>query len=77
MRGQRNQSRARFPLAAHLFLREGERIDCFFECAAWASEIRNMEPRKCDALPGNTVGYLRAAIDAYRAGIPFTLFGWG
>ena len=43
-----------------------------------------MEPNKCDDLiwvgldnlPENTIDYIRAAINNYKAGISFSIFGW-
>jgi ADP-ribose pyrophosphatase YjhB (NUDIX family) len=61
-----------------------ERIDYFFFCGKWEGEIKNMEPQKCDELawypledlPENTIEYINAAIENYRKGIKFSLFGW-
>lgn len=56
---------------------EDERIDFFFEPKTWKGEIMNTEPDKCDelewfpldALPNNTIPYIRQAIECYRDGI--------
>lgn len=61
-----------------------ERIDYFLVCKNWQGKPVNQEPEKCDELkwvdidnlPSNTVDYIRAAIDNYKAGISFSLFGW-
>jgi 8-oxo-dGTP pyrophosphatase MutT (NUDIX family) len=61
-----------------------ERIDYFFRCSRWNGDIRIMETDKCDELvwteihnlPGNTVDYIRAAINYYREDNKFTLYGW-
>ena len=61
-----------------------ERIDYFFACDNWNGVIEIMEPDKCDELiwvdinklPNNTIDYIRAAIDNYKAGISFSIFGW-
>ena len=61
-----------------------ERVDFFFQVLNWSGEPVNAEPEKCDglswveldALPGNTVPYVRLAIGNFRAGIPFEEFGW-
>jgi 8-oxo-dGTP pyrophosphatase MutT (NUDIX family) len=58
---------------------EDERIGFFFEPARWTGEIINAEPHKCDALgwfapdalPANTIGYIREAIRCAGAGIPY------
>ena len=62
-----------------------ERVDFFFEVRKWNGEPFNAEPEKCDELrwvdmerlPGNTIPYIRRAIENFRAGIPFEEFGWG
>ena len=61
-----------------------KRIDYFFRCERWTGEVRNMEPNKCDQLAwypldnlsGNTIDYIREAIENYRNGVRFTIFGW-
>jgi ADP-ribose pyrophosphatase YjhB (NUDIX family) len=61
-----------------------ERIDFFVRVHAWDGEIRNAEPAKCthlawfmlDALPENTVPYVRQALHNYQQGIWFDSFGW-
>jgi 8-oxo-dGTP diphosphatase len=66
--------------------REGdERVDFFVHVRNWSGEPVNTEPDKCDdlcwtdveALPANTIPYIRRAIENFRAGIPFDEFGWG
>ena len=65
--------------------REGdERVDFFVHVKSWSGEPFNAEPHKCDdlrwveldALPANTIPYVRRAIANFRAGIPFEEFGW-
>jgi 8-oxo-dGTP diphosphatase len=59
-------------------------VDFFFEVQNWSGEPFNAEPEKCDeirwanldALPENTIPYIRRAIENFRAGIPFEEFGW-
>lgn len=61
-----------------------ERIDFFLTATTWSGEITNQEPDKCDLLawfainnlPGNTIPYVRRAIDNYRRGVWFDSFGW-
>jgi 8-oxo-dGTP diphosphatase len=61
-----------------------ERVDFFFHVQNWSGEPVNAEPGKCDellwadldALPENTVPYVRRALENFRAGIPFEEFGW-
>jgi 8-oxo-dGTP diphosphatase len=61
---------------------DDERVEFFFEPARWRGEIRNAEPDKCtelawfplDALPDNTIPYVRAAIERARAGVPYSAF---
>ena len=64
---------------------DDERLDFFFEPAAWTGEPTNMEPGKCDdlrwfpldALPDNTIPYIREAIRCYREGVGYSEWGWG
>jgi 8-oxo-dGTP diphosphatase len=61
-----------------------ERVDWFVACERWSGEIRNAEPTKCDelrwvdpeALPRNTIPYIRRAIENYCSGRWFDSFGW-
>ena len=63
---------------------DGERIDFFVVSHEWRRAVVNRETEKCDelrwvpvsALPGNTVPYVAAAVDAWRAGKWFSSFGW-
>ena len=62
--------------------REDERIGFFFEPARWSGEIVNAEPHKCDdlgwfaldALPANTIGYVREALRCAAAGVPYAAY---
>jgi 8-oxo-dGTP diphosphatase len=62
-----------------------ERVDFFLHVPRWAGEPVNAEPEKCDELrwadisdlPGNTIPYIRRAIENYRSGVLFEEFGWG
>ena len=61
-----------------------ERVDFFVCIQDWLGEPYNAEPEKCDelrwyeveALPENTIPYVRKAIRNYFEGIPFDEFGW-
>ena len=61
-----------------------ERVDFFIQVRSWSREPVNAEPEKCDelrwadldALPENTVPYVRRAIENFHDGIPFEEFGW-
>jgi 8-oxo-dGTP diphosphatase len=61
-----------------------ERIDFFFVAKHWNGEISNKEPAKCDdlhwfplnALPTNTIPYIRAAIENHQKHIFYSEFGW-
>ena len=61
-----------------------ERVDFFVHVQKWNGEPVNAEPEKCDeirwvdfeALPENTVPYVRQAIENFRAGVLFEEFGW-
>ena len=61
-----------------------ERIDYFFVCDTWTGTVEIMERDKCDELlwvnidelPNHTIDYIREAIDHYKAGISFSIFGW-
>ncbi len=64
---------------AHVMYRncgDHERIDFFFVIEAWSGEITNCEPDKCDelswfaldALPDNTIPYIREALNNISAG---------
>jgi hypothetical protein len=62
-----------------------EYLDFFFEAATGHGEITNMEPHKCDdfrwfpldALPDNTIPYIRHALRCYREGVGYSEWGWG
>lgn len=61
-----------------------ERVDFFVHVPAWRGQPVNAEPEKCDelrwadleALPGNTVPYVRRAIRNHLEGVRFDEFGW-
>lgn len=63
---------------------DDERVDFFVHIKSWTGDPFNAEPEKCDelrwcdleALPENTVPYVRRAIRNYQEGIPFDDFGW-
>ena len=61
-----------------------ERVDFFMRVNKWSGQPVNAEPAKCDdlrwvpmdALPENTIPYIRQALSNYRAGVPYEEFGW-
>lgn len=63
---------------------DDERVDFFVHIKSWTGDPFNAEPEKCDelrwcdleALPENTVPYVRRAIRNYQEGIPLDDFGW-
>ena len=63
---------------------DSDRIDVFMKAASWHNEPRVMELDKCDGmgwfplkdLPGNTIPYVRQAIDMIQAGEPYSEHGW-
>jgi mutator protein MutT len=65
-------------------LEDDERVDFFVRVLAWDGEPFNNEPDKCDdlrwldlnALPENTVPYVKRAIQNHIHGITFDEFGW-
>lgn len=71
---------------SHVMHRKGndERMDFFFTARRWRGEIKNAEPEKCDdlkwfplnALPKNTILYIRAAIDRSIKKQLYSEFGW-
>lgn len=60
------------------------RLGLFFEARDWAGEPVNREPEKCsglgwfalDALPPDVIDYPAAGLAGYRAGTPFSAYGW-
>ncbi len=60
------------------------RIGFYFIPKAFTGTPHNAEPEKCDdlqffpldTLPPNTIGHIRAAIEAYRAGESYNEFNW-
>lgn len=61
-----------------------ERIDFFMTTDSFAGEIENKEPDKCDdlswfpldALPENTIDYIRFALGEISAGRTYSEWGW-
>ena len=61
-----------------------ERVDFFVRIRNWEGEPANSEPDKCDELlwvdvnnlPGNTIPYIKQALQNHRQGIYFDEFGW-
>jgi ADP-ribose pyrophosphatase YjhB (NUDIX family) len=64
----------------HRISPDKEYIDFFLVASAWQGEPSVGEPDKCDevawypldALPSNTLGYIRRAIEYYQNGITFS-----
>ena len=65
--------------------REGdERVDFFFLVQTWQCQPANCEPAKCselrwtalEALPDDTVPYVRKALHNFQLGIAFDEYGW-
>jgi mutator protein MutT len=72
---------------AHIMHRksiDSERVDAFFVAEKWSGEPKNMEPHKCDdlswypldALPDNTIEYVRQALECVRDGKSYSEFGF-
>ena len=70
----------------HIMHRSEKRnnVDIFFECSDWRGAICNREPEKCealqffslDALPANSIEYIRRALKDISRGKFFSEFGW-
>lgn len=65
-------------------LSNDERIDFFLATDRWSGDVRNVEPHKCDELrwvpiyhlPDNTIPYVTVAVENWRNGDWFGMFGW-
>ena len=63
---------------------DNERVDVFFVAERWSGEVKNIEPYKCsdlswfpvNNLPGNTIPYIRTAIQNIEQGIFYSEYGW-
>jgi 8-oxo-dGTP diphosphatase len=61
-----------------------ERVDFFLHIVQWDGEPLNCEPDKCDellwvdvdAMPSNTIPYIRQALRNHFQKLPFDEFGW-
>ena len=61
-----------------------ERVDFFVAVSAWDGDLANCEPHKCDelrwcardALPANTIPYIRRALENHAKGVWFEEFGF-
>jgi len=66
------------------FKGDAEYIHFFLKASLWSGDVTNMEPDKCDDLswfdirnlPGNTIPYIRRAIENYRNDAWFDSVGW-
>ena len=65
-------------------IEDDERVDFFVQVHHWQGEPFNAEPEKCDdllwvelnALPANTIPYVRQALTNHLAGLRFDEYGW-
>jgi 8-oxo-dGTP diphosphatase len=79
-----NPTELEYVLTMHRLSLDQERLDIFFTVKNWRGEIKNTEPEKCDDLswffmdnlPGNTIPYVKKAIECYKNGIKYLEFGW-
>ena len=61
-----------------------ERVDFFVAVSVWDGDLANCEPDKCDelrwcardALPANTIPYIRRAVQNHAKGVWFEEFGF-
>ncbi|MBI2410500.1 MAG: NUDIX domain-containing protein [Candidatus Kerfeldbacteria bacterium] len=71
----------------HIMHRNGlnfDSIDTFFVAKRWDGEPKNVEPEKSDdvrwypvdALPENTIPYIRAALQQIDSPLTYSEFGW-
>lgn len=77
-----------FALAQHRWCPDAgnahARVGFYFVPKKWCGEVFNNEPDKCDdlqwfafdALPANTIGHVRAAIDSFRGGAKYVEHNW-
>lgn len=63
---------------------QDERFDIFMMARAHEGEVQNKEPEKCDdlswfpleALPENTIDYIRVALRHVQSGTCYSEYGW-
>jgi len=68
----------------HRWCGDHERLDFFFTAERFGGTIENREPGKCDeiawfsldALPENTIDYVRVAIENCVSGVEYAEYGW-
>ncbi|MEI6510570.1 MAG: NUDIX domain-containing protein [Candidatus Uhrbacteria bacterium] len=68
----------------HRWCGDHERLDFFFTADTYVGTIVNKEPRKCDdiawvpldALPENTIDYVRLAIENCVNKVEYSEYGW-
>jgi 8-oxo-dGTP diphosphatase len=72
--------------AVHVMHRKSNRpnVDIFFTCSSWKGAIHNREPEKCEkleffareALPPQTIDYIKSALDHISQGNCYSEQGW-
>jgi len=73
-----------FAIVQHRWSSDHARVGFYFAPTHWEGTPTNMEPDKCDdlqwfpldALPENTIGHVRAVIEAYKKGLRYTEYNW-
>ena len=68
----------------HRWCGDHERLDFFFTAERFGGTIENREPEKCDeiawfpldALPENTIDYIRVALRSCANGVLYSEYGW-
>ena len=79
-----NPAHLTFAHLSHRKAARDERFDLFWTATEYAGEVQNMEPHKCDdlswfpldALPPNTIDYIKKAINYSQSGVMYSEYGW-